>query len=163
MLNPAKWEIWNDPDGTVQVIKRLLSENLRAYIPRYMVAFVFMGMVAATTAASAWIMKDVINEVFINRDKAMIYVIAGAVIWTCTLLLAVTVYLKVRKAFIARFRQRDAAVAKMNSRVDAGLSRSASGRLPAAADELSRQPSRAFQRVSGLKQPVAGQNTRLHL
>ena len=89
--------------------------------------------------------------------------IAGAVIWTCTLLLAVTVYLKVRKAFIARFRQRDAAVAKMKSRVDAGLSRSASGRLPAAADELSRQPSRAFQRVSGLKQPVAGQNTRLHL
>ncbi|ERP85758.1 ABC transporter ATP-binding protein [Labrenzia sp. C1B10] len=85
MLNPAKWEIWNDPDGTVQVIKRLLSENLRAYIPRYMVAFVFMGMVAATTAASAWIMKDVINEVFINRDKTMIYVIAGAVICIFTL------------------------------------------------------------------------------
>jgi len=85
VLNPAKWQVWEDPDGTVQTIKRLLSENIRAYIPRYALAFVFMGFVAATTAASAWIMKDVINEVFINRDKEMIYVIAGAVIAIFTL------------------------------------------------------------------------------
>lgn len=85
MLNPAKWQVWEDPDGTVQTIKRLLSENIRAYIPRYLLAFVFMGLVAATTAASAWIMKDVINEVFINRDKTMIYVIAGVVIGIFTL------------------------------------------------------------------------------
>lgn len=85
MLNPAKWQVWEDPDGTVQTIKRLLSENIRSYIPRYALAFVFMGLVAATTAASAWIMKDVINEVFINRDKAMIYIIAGVVIGIFTL------------------------------------------------------------------------------
>ncbi|MCK7614827.1 ABC transporter ATP-binding protein [Roseibium sediminicola] len=85
MLNPAKWQVWEDPDGTFQTVKRLLSENIRAYIPRYALAFVFMGLVAATTAASAWIMKDVINEVFINRDKAMIYVIAGVVIGIFTL------------------------------------------------------------------------------
>jgi ATP-binding cassette subfamily B protein len=85
VLNPAKWQVWQDPDGQFQVIKRLLSENLRAYIPRYVLAFVFMGLVAASTAASAWIMKDVINEVFINKDKAMIYVIAVAVIVIFTL------------------------------------------------------------------------------
>lgn len=85
MLNPAKWQVWEDPDGTFQTVKRLLSENIRAYIPRYALAFVFMGIVAATTAASAWIMKDIINEVFINRDKAMIYVIAGAVLVIFTL------------------------------------------------------------------------------
>jgi len=85
VLNPAKWQVWEDPDGTVQTVKRLLSENIRAYIPRYALAFVFMGIVAATTAASAWIMKDIINEVFINRDKAMIYVIAGAVLAIFTL------------------------------------------------------------------------------
>ncbi|MBO6891192.1 MAG: ABC transporter ATP-binding protein [Roseibium sp.] len=44
-----------------------------------------MGLVAASTAASAWIMKDVINEVFINRDKMMIYIIAGAVIFIFTI------------------------------------------------------------------------------
>lgn len=85
MLNPAKWQVFEDQDGTVQTVKRLLSENIRTYIPRYALAFVFMGLVAATTAASAWIMKDIINEVFINRDKAMIYVIAGAVIAIFTL------------------------------------------------------------------------------
>ncbi|MCX2723126.1 ABC transporter ATP-binding protein [Roseibium salinum] len=85
MLNPAKWQVWQDPDGTVQLVKRLLTENIRAYIPRYILAFIFMAMVAATTAASAWIMKDVINEVFINRDKAMIYTIAGAVLVIFTL------------------------------------------------------------------------------
>ncbi|GAB4520635.1 MAG: ABC transporter ATP-binding protein [Roseibium sp.] len=85
MLNPAKWQVFEDPDGTVQTVKRLLSENIRAYIPRYALAFVFMGLVAASTAASAWIMKDIINEVFINRDKAMIYVIAGVVIGIFTL------------------------------------------------------------------------------
>jgi len=85
VLNPAKWQVFEDPDGTVQTVKRLLSENIRAYIPRYALAFVFMGIVAATTAASAWIMKDIINEVFINRDKAMIYVIAGAVVAIFTL------------------------------------------------------------------------------
>jgi len=85
VFNPAKWQVWEDPDGSVQLIKRLLSENIRAYIPRYFLAFIFMGLVAATTAASAWIMKDVINEVFINRDKAMIYTIAGVVIFIFTL------------------------------------------------------------------------------
>ncbi len=38
-----------------------------------------MGLVAASTAASAWIMRDVINEIFISRDSNMVYVIAGVV------------------------------------------------------------------------------------
>ncbi len=79
MLNPARWQILNDPDGSVQLIKRLVLENARQYARRYAIAFVFMALVAASTAASAWIMKDVINEVFINRDQQMIYLIAAAV------------------------------------------------------------------------------------
>lgn len=85
MQNPFKSETWADPEGTVQTVKRLLSENIRDYLPRYLLAFLFMGLVAASTAASAWIMKDVINEVFINRDKMMIYIIAGAVIFIFTI------------------------------------------------------------------------------
>ncbi|MBA5776696.1 ABC transporter ATP-binding protein [Stappia sp. F7233] len=45
-----------------------------------MLAFFFMGLVATSTAASAWIMKDVINEVFIDRDKTKVYAIALAVL-----------------------------------------------------------------------------------
>lgn len=72
---------FKDPDGTVQLIKRLLSENFRKYLPKYALAFVFMGIIAATTAASAWIMRDVVNEVFVNKDAAMVYVIATAVLF----------------------------------------------------------------------------------
>ncbi|MCV0427416.1 MAG: ABC transporter ATP-binding protein/permease [Roseibium sp.] len=80
MLNPFKSKTWTDPDGTVQLIKRLFSENFRTYIPQYLLAFVFMAMIAATTAASAWIMRDVVNEVFVNKDSTMVYLIAITVL-----------------------------------------------------------------------------------
>jgi len=79
VINPAKWQMWHDPDGTYQVIRRLVLENVRQYLPRYGLAFFFMALVAGSTAASAWIMRDVINEVFVNRDPVMVYVIAASV------------------------------------------------------------------------------------
>ena len=79
VFNPAKWQVWQDPDGTYQVVRRLILENARDHLPGYGLAFVFMALVAVTTAASAWIMKDVINEVFINRDAVMVYTIAATV------------------------------------------------------------------------------------
>ncbi|WP_029066411.1 ABC transporter ATP-binding protein [Labrenzia sp. DG1229] len=75
MRNPFKSDSWADPQGTVQLIKRVFSENFRTYIPKYLLAFVFMGLIAATTAASAWIMRDVVNEVFVNKDPVMVYAI----------------------------------------------------------------------------------------
>lgn len=68
-----------DTETTIALIRRLFSENAGKYVGRYVLAFLCMGLVAASTAASAWIMKDVINEVFLNRDQTMIYLIAGAV------------------------------------------------------------------------------------
>lgn len=83
--NPFKSKTWTDPKGTVQLIKRVLSENFRTYIPKYLLAFVFMGVIAATTAASAWIMRDVVNEVFVNKDAQMVYVIGAVVFFIFTL------------------------------------------------------------------------------
>ncbi|WP_420414817.1 ABC transporter ATP-binding protein [Roseibium sp.] len=79
MLNFKKLNAGTDPDGTVPLIRRLFGENLKTYVPQYALAFLFMGLVAATTAASAWIMRDVVNEVFVERDKQMVYVIASVV------------------------------------------------------------------------------------
>ncbi|WP_417671849.1 ABC transporter ATP-binding protein [Roseibium sp.] len=76
MLNPANWQLYKDPDGTIQLVSRLIRENAREYTKRYILAFVFMGLVAASTAASVWILKDVINEVFVNKDSQAVYVIA---------------------------------------------------------------------------------------
>ena len=50
------------------LVRRLFGETLRKHILGYAIAFVFMFMVAASTALSAWIMKDVINQVFIERN-----------------------------------------------------------------------------------------------
>lgn len=83
--NPFKSKTWTDPRGAVQLIKRVLGENFRKYIPKYLVAFVFMGLIAATTAASAWIMRDVVNEVFVNKDAEMVYVIGLVVLFIFTL------------------------------------------------------------------------------
>jgi len=85
MRNPFKSKTWTDPRGTVQLIKRVLSENFRKYIPKYILAFIFMGLIAATTAASAWIMRDVVNEVFVNKDSQMVYLIGLAVLFIFTL------------------------------------------------------------------------------
>jgi len=62
------------PEDDQQILVRLVREKWRIYAPRYAVAFVFMGVVAGVTAASAWLMKDVINKIFVERD-------AAAVVW----------------------------------------------------------------------------------
>ena len=56
-------------DATWPIIKRLFTEHARAYAPRYALAFVFMALVAASTALTAWLMRDVINEVFVKQDR----------------------------------------------------------------------------------------------
>ncbi len=53
LRSPFKSKTCTDPKGTVQLIKRVLGENFRRYIPKCLVAFVFMGIIAATTAANA--------------------------------------------------------------------------------------------------------------
>lgn len=62
------------PRSDLALIKRLLMERAREYAPRYAIAFIFMFIVAGTTALSAWMMKDVVNLIFVDRQ-------AGALVW----------------------------------------------------------------------------------
>jgi ATP-binding cassette subfamily B protein len=63
---------------TLGLLARMLRENGRAYLPRYAVAFVFMGLFAGCTALSAWMMKDVINNIFVASDpKALVWIPAA--------------------------------------------------------------------------------------
>jgi ATP-binding cassette subfamily B protein len=66
--------------GDAALIRRLFGENARDFLPRYLLAFVFMGLGAAATAASAWMMRDVINEIFVERRAEMVAPIAAAVV-----------------------------------------------------------------------------------
>ncbi|MAM94594.1 ABC transporter transmembrane domain-containing protein [Parvibaculum sp.] len=73
-------KLFGRPESSLAIIRRLFAENVRNHIPGYTAAFICMGFVAATTGASAWIMKDVINRIFVNREAGMVAVIAGAVV-----------------------------------------------------------------------------------
>lgn len=55
-------------DDTLPIVKRLLTENAAEYAPKYAVAFIFMAIVAGTTALTAWMMKDTINLIFVERS-----------------------------------------------------------------------------------------------
>ncbi len=65
---------------TLELLARILRENGRAYAPRYGLAFLFMGLFAGATALSAWMMKDVINKIFVASDpKALAWIPAAIV------------------------------------------------------------------------------------
>jgi len=72
-------KLFADDEGAPSLIRRLLRENFGQYKFQYMIAFAFMLVAAAAGAGSAAIMKNVINQVFIDRNITMVYMISGAV------------------------------------------------------------------------------------
>lgn len=62
-----------------RLIGRLLQESFREHAPSYGIAIIAMLVVAGTTAASAWIMRDIANEFSGPKDIDSIYMIAGFV------------------------------------------------------------------------------------
>jgi ATP-binding cassette, subfamily B, bacterial MsbA len=65
---------------TLRLLARVVRENGRAYAPRYAVAFIFMFVFAGATALSAWMMRDVINQIFVDRNSAALAWIPVAVL-----------------------------------------------------------------------------------
>ncbi len=64
---------------TFAILKRMLAENGRDYFWSYVLAILCLLAIAATTAFSAWIMRDVIDEIFVNARADLIAVISGAI------------------------------------------------------------------------------------
>jgi len=62
-----------------RLVGRLLRESFREHAVAYGIAILAMLVVAATTAGSAWIMRDIANEFTGPKDIQQIYLIAGAV------------------------------------------------------------------------------------
>lgn len=62
-----------------RLIRRLLRESFRKHVAGYAVAIVSMIVIAAMTAASAWIMRDIADEFVGQANLETIYLIAGAV------------------------------------------------------------------------------------
>ncbi|WP_246225891.1 ABC transporter ATP-binding protein [Chelativorans xinjiangense] len=74
-----------EPGEVIAVIRRVLAENGRDFIPQYSIAALCMLAIAATTAFSAWIMRDIIDEVFYEQRWGLVYWIALAIIAAFTI------------------------------------------------------------------------------
>jgi subfamily B ATP-binding cassette protein MsbA len=61
-----------------RVMRRLLAEAVRPHFGKLLTAVLFMSIVALATAASAWLLDPVVNKVFVERDRSMLWLIAGA-------------------------------------------------------------------------------------
>lgn len=67
----------HSPSGPL--LRRLVREAVAPYSGRLALAVVFMVTVAATTAALAWLMDPVVNQVFVERRADLLWTVGGAV------------------------------------------------------------------------------------
>jgi len=66
--------------NTRHLAGRLIREVARPYAWKFVWALLFMTAFSALNAAMAWLMKPVVNKVFVERDATMLWMIAGAVV-----------------------------------------------------------------------------------
>ncbi len=65
-----------DPDGAAALIHRLLTEHAFTQWRRYAVAFTLMAIAAGATALCAYLVGDVINAAYVDKDMNRIIVVA---------------------------------------------------------------------------------------
>jgi ABC-type multidrug transport system fused ATPase/permease subunit len=73
-------KISDDPYGAAILIRRLIMEQAAAYWRRYLLAFVLMGVSAAATAGSAYLLGEVINQAYVDRNVRGIAILSGVTV-----------------------------------------------------------------------------------
>ena len=74
------WQLRLDLDRhAIRLVTRLMRENAASEWPRFVASFVLLSIVSAATAGTAYLMKDVVNQVFLAEDVSGVYLVAGAV------------------------------------------------------------------------------------
>jgi ATP-binding cassette subfamily B protein len=73
-------KVSDDPYGAAILIRRLITEQGAIYWRRYLLAFVLMGISAGATAASAWILGQVINKAYVDKDVRGIALLSGVTV-----------------------------------------------------------------------------------
>jgi ATP-binding cassette, subfamily B, bacterial MsbA len=100
-----------NPGQIVAVIRRVLAENGREYVPQYAFAIVCLLTIAATTAFSAWIMRDIVDEIFYRRRADLIAYICITIVVAFTIRGLATygqsvVLARIGNNLVARYQQR---------------------------------------------------------
>jgi ATP-binding cassette subfamily B protein len=78
-------KITDDPYGAAILIRRLVMEQGAAYWRRYLVAFVLMAVSAGATAGSAWLLGEVINQAYVDKNVRGIAILSLVTIAVFTL------------------------------------------------------------------------------
>ncbi len=73
-------KISDDPYGAAILIRRLITEQGAAYWRRYLLAFVLMGVSAAATAGSAYLLGEVINQAYVDKNIRGITILSGVTV-----------------------------------------------------------------------------------
>ena len=69
-----------DPYGTPALIRRLLADHASRHRKLYVVAFLMMGVAAACTGLSAYLLGDVVNQAYVHKNfQALVLVGCAAV------------------------------------------------------------------------------------
>ena len=72
-------KVASDP-ASQAVLRRVLGENWKRYRKQYALAIVCMLLIAGTTAYMAYIIKNIVNEVFEARNLDMAWIVAGLIL-----------------------------------------------------------------------------------
>jgi ABC-type multidrug transport system fused ATPase/permease subunit len=104
-------KITDDPYGAAILIRRLITEQATAYWRRYLLAFALMGVGATATAGSAYILGQVINQAYVDKNvrgivllslvTIAIFIVKGAATYGHTVILS-----KISNAILANNQRR---------------------------------------------------------
>ena len=64
---------------STELLRRLLSDQGAQHWKGYAFAFLMMGLVALTTALSAWIIGNIVNNVFVEKSLTAVWIITAAI------------------------------------------------------------------------------------
>ena len=73
-------KITDDPYGAAILIRRLVMEQGALYWRRYLLAFALMAVSAATTAGSAYLLGEVINQAYVDKNVRGIAILSGVTV-----------------------------------------------------------------------------------
>jgi ATP-binding cassette subfamily B protein len=68
MITERFQSLFADPYGAPAMIRRLLAEHALRHRKLYITAFLLMGIAAVCTALSAYLLGDVVNQAYVNKN-----------------------------------------------------------------------------------------------
>jgi ATP-binding cassette, subfamily B, bacterial MsbA len=73
-------KITDDPYGAAILVRRLVMEQGVAYWRRYLLAFALMGIAAAATAGATYVLGQVINQAYVDKNVTGIAILSGVTV-----------------------------------------------------------------------------------